>query len=133
MAEQPDYVDAAILIALTWGGDPETVLAATDHLNAGYAEYRDWVHACNLLGRLGLLVPGEPLPSTTQTGEEIVLRYCPPGTPPRKGAMKIRDALAILPIVADPIPTPGLGVINDAIAACEQRRKDHLAHRYNQT
>ena len=115
MQTHPDYVDAAILLALDCGGSPDSVIAATDHINAGYADYADWVHACDVLGRRGLIAEGQPLPTITTAGECVVVDHGA-ALPPRHAAAKIRDALATLPIVAEPVSPPEETVIERAIA-----------------
>jgi hypothetical protein len=120
MVEQAIYTDAVILIALVWGGSPADVSLATDHLNAGFADHADWRHACKVLGHRGLIANGQPLPFPTQTGKDVVHRYCPSGTPPRTGARELQGVLSTMPIVAEPVLPPSPETIASAIEMAQK-------------
>lgn len=114
----PNLSDAWLLIAIKGGmGRLDRVVAQADGLNHAIPTQGEWAHACDVLGKLGLIKVGDGCPIVTPQGksvvEDAIMR-----TPSRDGAIgQVRSLIQNRPQVGESVPCPSESELAEAYDA----------------
>jgi hypothetical protein len=111
-----------LLVAIKGGmGRLDRVIAQADGLSHAIPAQGEWAHACDVLGRLGLIRAGDDCPVVTPQGRSIVEEAIM-GAPSSYGA--IGQVLALIqnrPQVGESLPCPSEDELAEAYEAYNAR------------